>query len=187
MDKKLILKIKKFVESECKKPISKYGYDPFPYHFVPVVKYANKLCDELGGDREVIIISAWLHDIGSIIHGRKDHHLTGAQIAEQKLSKLNYPKEKIELVKKCILNHRGSKNFSRQSIEEKILVEADVMSAFDNLSGIFKAAFVYEDLDQKQAGSAVRKKLKNKWKQLHFKNSKKVIRPKYEAAMLLLR
>jgi uncharacterized protein len=136
----------------------------------------------------VIAIAAWLHDIGSIIRGRKDHHLTGAKIAEEKLKEFGYPTKKIGIVKKCILNHRGSKNRKQLSIEEKILVDADAMSAFDNMSGIFKAAYVYEDhLDQKQAGFAVRKKLQNKWKQLHFENSKKIIRPKYEAAMLLLK
>lgn len=188
MDKKIIAKVRKFVETECQRPTSLYGHDPFPFHFVPVVKYANELYGELGGDREVITIAAWLHDIGSIVHGRKDHHLTGAKIAEKKLVELGYPTEKIGIVKKCILNHRGSKNRKRLSLEEKILVEADAMSAFDNISGIFKAAYVYEDyVTQKEAGDAVRKKLQNKWKQLHFENSKKIIRPKYEAAMLLLK
>lgn len=182
----IVLEIKNFVEAECKKPTSKYGYEPFPYHFAPVVKYAQELADELGGDKEIVSIAAWLHDVGSIICGREDHHITGARIAEEKLRELNYPTEKIELVKKCILNHRGSQENSAQSIEEKILIEADVMSNFDNISGIFKAAFVYENLDQGQAKDSVRKKLDNKWKQLHFEKSKEIVRPKYEAAMIIL-
>ena len=183
----IISKIKNFVESECKKPSSLYGYEPFPFHFAPTVKYAEELVDELGGDREVIILSAWLHDIGSIISGRRDHHITSAKIAEKKLRELNYPPEKIEMVKKCILNHRGSRESERKSLEEKILVEADTLSAFDNLSGIFKAAFVYEKLDQGEAKESVRKKLENKFRQLHFEKSKEIIRPKYEAVMLLLK
>lgn len=183
----IIEKIKNFVESECLKPTSKYGYEPFPHHFVPVVQYAGQLADELGGDKEVVVIAAWLHDIGSIIHGRKDHHITGAKIAEEKLTELGYPADKIELVKKCILNHRGSEQCHRESIEEKILAEADVLSSFENISGIFKAAFVYENLDQAEAKESVRKKLENKWKQLHFDRSKEIIRPKYKAVMLLLK
>lgn len=183
----IIKKIKKFVEDECKKPSSKYGYESFSFHFVPVVKYAGKLADELGGDKEVILIAAWLHDIGSIIYGRKDHHITGAKIAEEKLKELGYPVEKIELVKKCILNHRGSQQSFCESIEEQILAEADAMSCFENITGVFKAALVYENLNQSKAKDSVRKKLENKWKQLHFNKSKKIIRPKYEAAMLLLK
>jgi len=183
----IIQKVKKFVKDECIKPTSKYGYEPFPFHFVPMVKHAEKLAEELGGDKEVILIAAWLHDIGSIIYGREDHHITGAEIAEKKLKELKYPKKKIELVKKCILNHRGSQENNRKTIEEQIIAEADSLSNFDNIAGIFKAAFIYENLTQGEANSAVRRKLENKYKQLHLENSKRIIRPKYKAAMLLFK
>lgn len=182
----IIKEIKNFVEEECKKPSSKYGYEPFPFHFVPMVNHAEKLADELGGDKEIILIAAWLHDIGSIIYGREDHHITGAKIAEEKLMELKYPIEKIELVKKCILNHRGSQHNERNSIEEQIIVEADVMSNFDNIPGIFKAAFIYENMTQGMAKDSVKQKLERKYNQLHFEKSKKIIRPKHEAIMLLL-
>jgi len=183
----IVEKVKRFVEAECKKPTSKYGYEPFLHHFVPVVEYAEKLANKLGGDKEVVLIAAWLHDIGSIVCGRDNHHITGARIAEKKLREFGYPQKKIELVKKCILNHRGSVGNSRDIIEEKIISEADTMSAFENISGLFKAAFVYEGKDQGQARKSVRQKLERKWKQLHFADSKRIIRPKCKAAMLLLK
>ena len=182
----IIDEIRNFVERECRKPSSKYGYEPFPFHFVPVVEYAEKLADQLGEDKEVILISAWLHDIGLIIYGRMDHHITSAKISEEKLTELGYPVEKIELVKKCILNHRGSLKNVRESLEEQISADAEVLSNFNNIAGIFKAAFVYENLDQGQAMDSVKKKLENKYQQLHFDMSKEIVRPKYEAAMLLL-
>ena len=177
--------VRLFVEEECKKPESKYGYDPFPFHLVPMAGHADKLCLKLGGDREVVLIAAWLHDIGSIIRGRKDHHITGAKIAEEKLKELRYPDEKIEQVKKCILNHRGSQQNERDSIEEQIIAEADVISNFDNIAGIFMAAFI-EGKSQEEALESARQKLQRKWNQLHFESSKNLIRPKYSAAMLLL-
>ncbi len=183
----IIQEIRDYVEGECKKPSSKYGYEPFPFHFAQVVEYDGKLADELGGDKEIILIAAWLHDIGSIMYGRKDHHITGAKVAEEKLQELNYPKEKIEHVKKCILNHRGSQQNSCGSIEEEILAEVDAMSSFENISGIFKAAFVYENLSQSEAKISVKQKLERKWKLLHFEKSKQLVRPKYEAVMLLLK
>ncbi|MFA6514543.1 MAG: HD domain-containing protein [Patescibacteria group bacterium] len=182
----IIEEIKKYVEGECLKPTSKYGYEPYAFHFVPMVHYAEKLANELGGDKEVILLAAWLHDIGSIVYGREDHHITGAKIAEEKLTEFGYPQEKIELIKKCILNHRGSKNNVLESLEEKILVEADVLSNFDNIPGIFKAAFVYEHQTQGEAKDSVKQKLINKWNQLQFKESKELVRPKYEAAMIIL-
>ena len=182
----IIEEVRNFVERESLKPGSKYGEEPFAFHFVPTVKYALELAEELGADKEVVEISAWLHDIGSVIYGREDHHLTGAKIAETKLKELNYPVEKIEIVKNCILNHRGSQKNNPTSIEEKIIADADALSNFDNIPGIFKAAFIYENLNQGEAKEAVRKKLENKWNQLNFENSKEIIKPKYEAIKILL-
>lgn len=182
-----IKEVKDFVKKECYKPTSKYGTEPYEFHFLPMVKYSLQLAKEKGADEEIVAIAAWLHDIGSIIEGRENHHITGANIADDKLSELGYPKDKIELVKKCILNHRGSLGNRRDTLEEKIIAEADVMSNFDNIPGIFKASFVFEGQNQGEAKLAVRKKLQNKWNQLHFAESKKIIKPKYEAAMLLLK
>lgn len=183
----IIQKIKNFVESECRKPSSQYGPETFTFHFTQVVKYARKLAGELGGDKEVVTIAAWLHDIGSIMHGRKDHHTTGAKIAEEKLKEFGYPMKKIELVKKCVLNHRGSQQNKRESLEEQILADADALSNFECIAGLFGAALIWEKLDQGQAKDSVRQKLERKWKKLHFRYSKKIIRPKYEAVMLLLK
>lgn len=186
MVENIVEEIKKFVQEECRKPSSKYGLEPFENHFIPMVKYAELLAEKFPVDKEVISLAAWLHDVGSIIFGRENHHLTGAQIAEKKLRELNYSEDKISLVKKCILNHRGSKQNSLSTPEEKIIAEADCLSNFNNLAGIFKAALVYENLSQKEAILSVRRKLEQKWNQLSFEESKKIIKPKYEAAMLLL-
>jgi uncharacterized protein len=183
----IVDKIRDFVESECRKPGSKYGYEPFVFHFVPVVNYARKLTNQLGGDKEVVILAAWLHDIGSIIYGRANHHITSSQIAEEELSRLHYPPLKIDLIKKCILNHRASQGRERLSIEEKILAEADAMSAFESIGGLFKAALVYEKLPQKEARDSVMAKLERKWQALHFPESRELLRDKYEAAKLLLK
>jgi len=183
----IVEKVKKFVKGECQKPSSKYGWEPFENHFVPMAKWSEKLSEQLGGDKEIILIAAWLHDIGSIMEGRENHHLTGIKIAEKKLVELDYPKNKIELVLKCILNHRGSRNDERKSLEEQIVAEADVISNFDNVEGIFKAAFIYENKNQKEARRDVLKKLERKWKQLHFEESREFLRPRLEAVRILFK
>lgn len=177
--------VRKFVEEECKKPESKYGYEPYLCHFAPVVKYSRVLAGKLKADLEVIEISAWLHDIGAIIYGRENHQITGAEVAEKKLRELGYPEEKIEKVKKCILNRRSSVNNKKESSEEQIIADADAMSNFENIFGIFKAAFVYENLGQIEAKEAVRKKLNGCYNKLS-PEARTIIKPKYEAAMLLL-
>lgn len=182
----IINQVKQFVEDECKKPTSKYGYEPFTNHFVPVVQFAKELAEELKADIEIVEIAGWLHDIGSIIVGRENHHITGADIAEKKLKELNYPAKRIEWVKNCILTHRGSQKIKPTTIEGQVLVEADTMSAFLNITGLFQCALSYEKLSRKETTASVKKKLQNKWEQLEFEKSKELIKPYYEAAMLLL-
>jgi len=183
----IVLKIRRFVEKECKKPSSKYGDGPLEFHFVPMVKHAKLLAKKPGADIEVVEIAAWLHDIGSIKYGRADHHITSAKIAEKLLQKYKYPNEKIKLVKKCILNHRGSINNKKESIEEKIIADADAISNFDMIPGLFQAAYRYEGLSQGEGKISVREKLQRKYKKLCFKESKDSVKEKYKAAMLLLR
>lgn len=180
----IIEEVRRFVEEECKKPTSKYGYEPYANHFVPVRNYAVMLAKKLGVDSEIVEVAAWMHDVGSIIYGRENHHITGAEIAERKLKELDYPEDKLELVKKCILNHRGSVNSAKESLEEIIIADADAMSNFDNIGGIFMAAFIYENKGQAEAAKSVRTKLINSYNKLSS-DSKSIIQPKYEAAMLL--
>jgi uncharacterized protein len=181
----IVEEIRKFVEEECKKPTSNYGYEPYLLHFVPTTKYAKILAEKLNADIEIVEIAAWLHDIGSIIEGRENHHITSAKIAEEKLKEFNYPKEKIEMIKHCIIAHRGSRDIERKTIEAQIIADADGMAAFDRIEGLFRAALVYEGLNQIEARKSVKQKLINCYNKISFE-AKEIIKPKFEAVMLLL-
>ncbi|MAG07268.1 metal-dependent phosphohydrolase [Candidatus Pacearchaeota archaeon] len=183
---KIVEEVRKFVEEECKKPTSNYGADSYE-HMIYVYHNVKVLAERFDADLdlEVVKLAALLHDIGSIIVERKDHHITGAEIAEKKLRELNYPEEKIELVKKCILNHRGSVNNGRESAEEQILADADAMAAFDNIDGLFMAALVYEKRERVDARKSVLNKVINSYNKLS-PEAREMAKPKYEAAMLLL-
>lgn len=186
MNNNIIEKTRELVEGECRKQTSKYGYGPYIEHFVPMVSHCKKLQKKLGGNLEIILLAAWLHDIGSIIYGRKDHHLTSVKITEDFLTKEKFDKEKTKLILECIKNHRQSTNLTRESLEEKIIADADAICNFDMLPGLFYATLVVEKLTPIAATKSIKKKLENKWKCLHFKESIDMIRPKYKAAMLLL-
>jgi ADP-ribose pyrophosphatase YjhB (NUDIX family)/HD superfamily phosphodiesterase len=181
----IVEEIRRYVEEECKKPTSKYGYEPYFAHFIPVYKNAKLLAEKENADLEIVELAALLHDVGSIIYGRENHHITSSEIAEKKLKELNYPVDKIEKVKHCILAHRGSHDISRDTIEAQIIVDADAMSHFDNIGGPLKAAMVYEGLGQLEASKSVKEKLERSYNKLS-KDAKEIIKPKYEAAMLLL-
>lgn len=176
---------RKFVQDQCKKPTSHYSEGIFEHHLVSVVQFADQLALKFGADREIVTIGGWLHDIGSIICGRDDHHLTGASITEVVLRMWGYPEVKIQLVKGCVLCHRGSQKIAPKTLEEQIVAEADALSAFYNFPGLFKGAFD-EGKNQSEAGISVREKLQHKWDQLILPGSKESVQSRFEAAMLLL-
>lgn len=99
-----IEEVRLFIEQECKKSTSTYGYELYLGHLIPTTKYAKILAEKLGADVEVVELAAWLHDIGSIIYGRENHHITGSKIAENKLRELGYPEDKIKEVVHCIFS-----------------------------------------------------------------------------------
>lgn len=185
-DDGIVGKIRRFVQAECKKPTSKYGYDIYTHHFVQVRDYAKKLAEDLNAEVEIVELAAWLHDIGSIIYGRENHHITSCEIAEKKLKELGYPADKIEKIKQCIYSHRGSTNIERQTREAQIIADADAMSAFDNIGGQFKATFIYDNMTQEESRKYVAQKLINSYNKLSDM-AKKIIKPKFDAAMLLLK
>jgi uncharacterized protein len=185
VDAILIEKVRQFVEGECLKPTAKYGHEAYKFHFVSVVNYAEILAEKLGADLDVVLLAAWLHDIGSIVYGREDHHVTSCEIVDGKLREFGCSEELIEGVKHCIFAHRGSHGIVRESVEAEILADADSMSHFDDIGGLFKAAYVYEDLSRDEARRSVRSHLVNSFAKLS-PNAKDFIKPKFEAAMLLL-
>jgi len=182
----IIEKVRQFVEDECKKPTNKQGFEPFTYHFALVVEYVKELAKEHDADSEILEIAGWMHDIGSIMIGRADHHITSSKIAEEKLREFGYPEDRIKWVTDTIYTHRGSQKMKPKTIEGQILIEADAMSAFMNISGLFRCALVYEELSRHEAAESVKRKLQNKWEQLGFPKSKEMMKPYYDAAMLLL-
>lgn len=140
MDKNIINAVIKFVESESEKPDACYK-EAYDKHIKPVVVHALDLADRQNADKEIVEIAAWLHDIGSIMGRREDHHIVGAEVAEELLSGLGYPEERIEMVKHCIMVHRGSVDLKRESVEAQILADADAISHFDDIDGITTRVF----------------------------------------------
>lgn len=186
-DKNIVEEVRKFVKGECEKPNARYP-TAYNFHFKSMHNIAKKMAMDFGADVEVVEIATWLHDIGSVMEGRENHHITGAKIAENKLRELGYPEDKIKQVKECILNHRGSKESQnkRLSIEAKIISEADALDSFNDVSKQFLITLVHEKLNLEDAKKSVINKLRNKWDQLEFDYSKKLVKPKFDAVMLLV-
>lgn len=163
--------LEKEVYSRCKQATNKFGMSGYN-HIVSVVKNTKLLAGLLGADSEIVQIAAWLHDIASVtdISLHSEHHIYGAQIAHDLLTSLKYDEEKIKLVQKCIINHRGSVNCERECAEERCLADADAISHFDNIPGLFYLAYVTKNLEIDQGAEFVKNKLKRSYNKLSFKS-----------------
>ena len=91
-----------------------------------LAKYEN------GVDFDILIISALLHDIGREIQFKNPslcHAKVGSEMAYSFLIENNYQKDFAEKVRHCILTHRYRSENLPQTIEAKILFDADKLDA----------------------------------------------------------
>ncbi len=178
--------LEKEIYKRANEPSNKFGIGCY-YHIEAVVKNAQILAQKFGADEEIVIISAWLHDIASITDYSlyEMHHIHGANIAENILKQFNYEEEKINKVKECILNHRGSVNNTKLTIEEKCVADADAISHFDSIPSLLYLAYVNKHMNIEEGRNFVVEKLKRSYNKLSDA-SKEFYKDKYDNVMSLL-
>lgn len=180
-------KIKEELLKRCEKSKEKDGYDFWNEHIKYVVENAVKLAKQYDADVEIVELGALLHDIAmpSEYGEREQHHIYGAEIAEQLLTELNFPKDRIERVKNCVLNHRGSKDRPRNTIEEVCVADADVIAHFDCIPSLFELAYKEKKLSTSEGREFVRKKLERDFYKLSEK-SRELLKDRYENIVKVL-
>jgi len=107
----------------------KSGHDV--QHVLRVYEICKKLGKEEGADIEVLTASALLHDVAiseELEHG-VDHAEESAIKAEDILRSVGFPEEKIPRVLRAIRTHRYGAGIPPESLEAKILQDADRLDA----------------------------------------------------------
>ena len=96
-------------------------------HLVRVMAPAETIQAREGGDLPTIWAAVALHDIGQArerLHGG-DHALIGAELAGELLSGTQFPQHSIPVVQQAIGDHRMTGVARPQSLEGRILYDAD--------------------------------------------------------------
>jgi uncharacterized protein len=102
-------------------------------HTERVYRLCMRLADAEGADREIVAIAAFLHDVGrpyqdesrgAICHAEK-----GAEIAEALLHDYPLSPDKKRDIVHCIRTHRFRGNRRPETLEAKILFDADKLDA----------------------------------------------------------
>lgn len=101
-------------------------------HILRVLGNARKIGNIEGADLEILSIAALLHDIKNYPKGHpeaKKSSLRSAEYARDHLEDLGYPEEKIAIVFDAILNHSYSRGQVPETLEGKVLQDADRLDA----------------------------------------------------------
>lgn len=180
-------KIKEELLIRCEKSKAENGYDFWNEHIKYVVQNAVELAKKYNADIEIVELGALLHDISmpSKYGEREKHHIYGAEIAEQLLTKLDYPKDRIERVKNCVLNHRGSSDRPRNTIEEECVADADVIAHFDCIPTLFQLAYGELKLSSEDGREYIKKKLERDYNKLSSR-TREMLKDRYENIMKVL-
>ncbi len=179
----IVENIKKELIERCHTYDEKYHYNFWSDHIQYVVKNAVELAKKYGADVEIVELGALLHDIAmpSEIGTREEHHIYGVKIADELLTKFNYPQDKKERVKECVLRHRGSRNLPRNTIEEQCVADADVMAHFDSIPSLFHLAFGKDEMELsiEEGTEFVKKKLQRDYNKLSLR-TREILKDRYE-------
>jgi uncharacterized protein len=101
-------------------------------HVQRVAVNAIKFAKIEGGDLSVVIPAVWLHDCYTVSKKselRKQASTLSAQKAEKLLSDWGYPQDNIQAIKHAIATHSYSANITPETLEAKIVQDADRMDS----------------------------------------------------------
>ena len=163
---------------------TKDEYNIFREHIQYVYKYVVMLSKDKNVDREVLELAALLHDISmtDMALDRSRHNEYGAEIAEQLLRENNYPEDKTQLVKRCILNHSKRRQQYRSTEEEQILVDADGLSHFDVVKTLYSLPSKVMELSEEDSVRFVQDKMTGDYNELSD-GLKYMVKDKYDRIM----
>ena len=176
------------VEDACKRETNISGYGIWTHHIQDVVKYSLMLTDFYPADREVVELAALLHDYAGIsdelrIH---DHHIAGSEAAEVILTGYNYPQDYLDLIKKCILNHRSSVLQHKISPEEICVASADGMAHIAQVPSLFYLVYKNHDMDIDSGRDWIKRKVEKDWNKI-CEHGKRIVGDEYQAIQTILK
>ncbi len=118
---------------------------------------------------------------------REEHNVYGVEIADELLTKLDYPEDRKERVKECVLRHRGSKDLPRNTVEEQCVADADVIAHFDCIPSLFHLAFGKNErgMSIEEGTEFVKKKLERDYNKLS-ERTRELLKDRYNNILSVL-
>lgn len=146
-------------------------------HLKPVIDYSKRLAKKYGADREVVWLSAILHDIARLDNLEPHDEISSERVYDILLEE-GFSKEIAEKVKETILTHR-CKKYKPESLEQKILATADAISHFKPPFYFWFSSISPKPLKE-QLESSLQKIERDYNEKIFFEDEKKLVKKEYE-------
>jgi len=140
-------------------------------HAFQVRDFALMIQEKIGGDKDVVELSALLHDIGKAKVLAPGHEKISATLTQKLLTKLGIAKAKVSKITECI----KYENFD--TLESKILRSADSMSLIMDKSG---GREWYFNIILKSDNNLIRKEIEKAFSEIEFDFAKEYVNKNYE-------
>ncbi|MEM0503215.1 MAG: HD domain-containing protein [Archaeoglobaceae archaeon] len=147
-------------------------------HVRRVVRMAKFIAEKEGGDIEIVLKSAELHDVA---RSAENHALESAKVAEKLLREQGYSESFIQAVKHAIEAHSFSAKITPKTLEAKILSDADKLDAIGAI-GVARA-FMFSGERQRSLEETLRhfeEKLLKLKDFLYTETAKKIAEKRHE-------
>jgi dTMP kinase len=156
-------------------------------HLSGTAKNCLFLAKIYGGDKEILVAAALVHDLGRkkpTLHGDASIR-ESIRFAKPLLKKAGFEKRQIEKICQIITEH-GKPEHSPQVLEAKILKDADFLDGF-GARGILRSFFYTAEAEEDLEGAIKRlKKMKDRVKGLEFRESRQIAQNQYQLVPLFL-
>ena len=176
------------VKNRCLLATNAYGIGAWDHHIKLVYELAIKNYQKYNADKNIVALAALLHDIASItnVEYTENHHIIGAEMAEDILKLYNLQDNQIQLIKKCILNHRGSVLKEKNTPEEICISDSDAMAHFFSVPSLLSMVYVEKHMSIDEGANFVYNKLERSYNKLS-PQGKEIVEREHQAAKLLLK
>ena len=105
-------------------------------HIYRVLNHALNLAKNYDVNMDILVAACLLHDVGrpaQFADPKLCHAQVGSKMAYQFLKELGWPEDDCESVKHCVLTHRFTQSAQPESMEAKILFDADKLDVIGAL------------------------------------------------------
>ena len=154
-------------------PCSEHAND----HILRVLRRCITIGKKLNADLEILAAAAYLHDLGMHYAPARVHGLLSAEKAEPVLKRINFPEKKRDAVLLAIRTHDVSASSEdRETIEAKILFDADKVDAFGVIGVLRYTRVVYGKLPI----DFIIEDIEMRWEGLSFSETREAARDDYQ-------